>query len=155
MADASRPAGARVLLVVDHLLGERELAATVLFGPTHAGPACLAQPTLPGAPLVQHGVFVARPPATTHSRELSGQLALQPARNLAPKGLVFLRESRVHGGIVSNSTRPKAPESAWHPSSKCLKPMGSGSRREMGDRGGPEAIQSPPWVTLHTTRIVS
>ena len=82
-------AGARVLLVEDHLLRQRRAATAVLARPADAGPAARASLLLPGAPLLDQRVLVAGTAATAHARELAGERVGQPRRDLAAEGFVF------------------------------------------------------------------
>ena len=88
-ADAARPAGARVLLVEDHLLDERRAAAAVLGRPAEADPAVAAELLLPLPPLVEQLVLVARTAAAAHRRERSVEPIGEPRARVGAEA--FLR----------------------------------------------------------------
>ncbi len=96
VTEAAGSAGARVLLVEDHLLHQRRAAAAVLARPADAGPAARRELLLPGAPLVDQRVLVAGTAAAAHARELAGERVGQPGRDLAAERFVFGREPEVH-----------------------------------------------------------
>src|SRR4030095_4302629 len=89
-------AGTRVLLVEDHLLGERRAPAAVLARPADAGPRARRELLLPGAPLLDEGGVVARAAATAQHRERAGERRLEPCGRLAAEGLVLRAEADFH-----------------------------------------------------------
>src|SRR5690606_15467686 len=78
VAEPARPAGARVLLVPDHLLDQRRAAPARLARPAEPDPARLAEPPLPRAALLDHRVLVARAAAPAQRRERAGQAGDEP-----------------------------------------------------------------------------
>ena len=68
VVEPARRARARVLLVEDHLLRERQAAAAVLLRPADAGPAARGELLLPGAALGDEGALVARAAAAAQQR---------------------------------------------------------------------------------------
>src|SRR5690606_4010587 len=95
VAEPARSAGARVLLVPDHLLHQRGAAPARLARPAEADPAVGAEPALPGAPLLDEGVLVAGPAASAQDRELARQRAGEPRLHLAAEGLVGVGEAQL------------------------------------------------------------
>src|SRR5690606_31888545 len=96
VAEPARPAGARVLLVPDHLLDQRRAAPARLARPAEPDPARLAEPPLPRAALLDHRVLVARAAAPAQRRERAGQVGGEPRLHLAAKRLVLVREAQLH-----------------------------------------------------------
>src|SRR5690606_20648540 len=96
--DAEAPGTSRpgVLLVVDHLLAQRQAAAAVLGGPTHAGPAVGRQVALPGEPLVEQRALVAGTATPPHDREVAGQAVLEERPDLVAEGSVLGALPQVH-----------------------------------------------------------
>jgi hypothetical protein len=97
VAEASRGAGAGVLLVEDDLADQALFAAAVRARPAEADPAGLAQVPLPGEALVVKRLFVAGAAAPAHDGELGREGRLQPVAALGAEGLVLLGKSQVHG----------------------------------------------------------
>ena len=99
-ADATWTAGARVLLVEDHLLEKRRVTAAVLVREREARPAGGAEGALPGETLLEQGVLVAGTSPPAHDRELAGELVGQPLARLGPERIVLGSkiESHARGG---------------------------------------------------------
>ena len=87
-ADAPRPAGARVLLVEDHLLDERGAAPAELGGPAEPDPAVAAELLLPLEPLVEQLVLVARAAAPAHDREPTVETIVEPRPRLGAEAFL-------------------------------------------------------------------
>ena len=96
---AARTAGAGVLLVEDHLLRQRQIAAAVLLRPADPHPAARGQLALPGAAHLQF-VPLTEVVAAAERGELAHQVLGQPCADLAAKCLVLGRESELHAPIV-------------------------------------------------------
>src|SRR5690606_1800405 len=95
VAEAARPARARVLLVPDHLLDQRRAAPARLARPAEPDPAVGAEPALPRAPLLDEGVLVAGPAAPAQLRELARERVGEPRPYLAAEGLVGVGEAKL------------------------------------------------------------
>ena len=88
-ADASRAAGARVLLVEDDLLDERHAAAAVLGGPTEPDPGVAPELLLPLPALVEQLVLVAGTAAPAHLREAAVETVDEPRARLGAEAFLF------------------------------------------------------------------
>src|SRR5262249_51769006 len=92
-ADVRRP-GARDLLVVDELLGEREIAAAVLARPVDPRVAGVEEPALPAGV-----VGAARAPVVAgRRRAVRGNRLGEPCAQLGAELLVGLRVAQLQGG---------------------------------------------------------
>ena len=78
-----------VLLVEDHLLEQRQAAATVLLGPSQAGPPVLGQVAVPRQPALVRLMVTAGPAGATQGRPLPHEMVGQPCAHLGPEGLVL------------------------------------------------------------------
>src|SRR5690606_6549197 len=96
VAEPAGPAGARVLLVPDHLLQERQLAAAQRARPAEPDPARRAEVPLPRAPLLDEGVLVAGAAPVAQRREGPRQVVGEPGAGLGAEGLVGVAEAKVH-----------------------------------------------------------
>ena len=122
--------GPCVLLVEDHLLPQREAAAAVLLGPADAGPAVLGEVPVPGQPLLDRLVLLARAAEPLDARELAGQVVLEPRPDLGPEGLVLGGVAQVH--VWYSTKQMLGLETA-----PCAAPRGRGAvRRPSGLRRG-------------------
>jgi hypothetical protein len=96
--EPSGPAGAGVLLEVDHLHVERQSAAAELLGPTDARPAVGTQSAFPCQPFVEERVLVARTtPAADHA-ELAVEQVVEVGAQLLAKPLLLRAEAQIHRG---------------------------------------------------------
>ena len=109
-ADVPHPAGALragVLLVEDHLLIEREIAATDFTGPTDTNPAVGPQLLFPGVAFFEQRMFVTGPTTALDDGKFAFEIFIQPARDLAAKGFVFFAEAGVHGFVFLLRMAPR------------------------------------------------
>ena len=110
-ADASGAAGARVLLVEDHLLDERRAAAAVLGGPPEPDPTVAAEFLLPLPALVEALVLVARTAAAPHRCEGPAEAAGQPRLRVGAEALLFGGEAQVQ--VAGRYQTPLVHSARW------------------------------------------
>ncbi|MCY1434803.1 hypothetical protein D9M71_508750 [compost metagenome] len=101
MAHASRSAGARVFLVEDHLLADRQAAPAILRRPADTGPAALGELALPGLAFLREAVLVARTATEAQRFEFATQVVRQPGGDLGAEGFVFGAETDPHDSSPS------------------------------------------------------
>ena len=95
--DPRRRVRPRVLLVEDHLQGERQRPAAVLLRPRHAHPAVGAEHVLPLDADVP-AALVGRPAARAERRELAREVLREPGAHLGAEGRLFGGVAEVHVG---------------------------------------------------------
>src|SRR5262249_20857798 len=121
-------AGARVLLVPDHLLHEAGAAPAVLARPRDTGPAALEHASLPGEIVVPE-----RPEIGPDGGALARHVRLEPGARVGPEGLFGSAEADLHrasDGPPMTSTRrsPRASRPAHVPAPRD-RPASGGGRR--------------------------
>ena len=95
-ADPARTAGARVLLVEDHLLHEGGAPTAVFGGPAEADPVRPAQLLFPLPALIEQLVLVAGAAAAAHHRVGAFEAFRQPGARVGPEPLLDGCEAQVH-----------------------------------------------------------
>ena len=94
MSQPPRPAGARIFLVKDHLLFDRQSASAGRFRPADAGPAAGRQFALPGLAQFGKGFLVARTAAKAQRLEIAAQVIAHPCGHFGAEELVGVRRRR-------------------------------------------------------------
>ncbi len=95
-ANPPRSAGARILLVEDHLLDERRAPAAVLSRPAEADPVVATKLLLPYPPLVEQLVLVAGAAPASNLREASVEPVGEPRPRVGAKPFLRGREVEIH-----------------------------------------------------------
>ncbi len=96
--DTSRARGAHVLLVPDHLLGDRCSPAAPVGRPSEAGPAGFAEHLLPGEPDLEPLVLPSGAADVARTSELPDAILGDPGADLFAEGGVLGGVTQVHGG---------------------------------------------------------